>query len=63
MIDGKDITTEQMSPWKNEVLKKIDEKIQSFKGRIRPKRSQQVLKDPEVVEYLQKMHEKYGFQW
>ena len=61
MIDGKDITTEQMSPWKNEVLKKIDEKIQSFKGRIRPKRSQQVLKDPEVVEYLQKMHEKYVF--
>ena len=61
MTDGKDITTEQMSPWKNEVLKKVDEKIRSFKGRIRPKRNQQVLKDPKVVEYLQKMHEKFVF--
>ena len=61
MIAGKDIIPEQMSPWKNEVLKKIDEKIRSYKGRIRPKKSQQVLKVPEVVEYLQKMHEKYVF--
>ena len=61
MTEGKDIPVEEMGPWKNEILKKVDEKIQSFKRRIHPKKTQQVLKNPEVVEYLKKMHEKYVF--
>ena len=61
MIGEKNITTEQMGPWKNEILKKVDEKIQSLKRRIHPKRTQQVLKNPDVAEYLKKMHEKYVF--
>ena len=61
MMEGKNITAEQMGPWKNEILKKVDEKIRSFKRRIRPKKTQQILKNPEVIEYLRKMHEKYVF--
>ena len=61
MIEGKNMTPEEMTPWKNEILKKVDEKIRKLKIRIKPKKNNQVLKRPEVIEYLKKMHEKYVF--
>ena len=61
MMEGKNITPEEMTPWKNEILKKVDDKIRKLKIRIKPKKNNQVLKRPEVIEYLKKMHEKYVF--
>ena len=43
MVHGKDIPAEQMNPWKNEILKKVDVKIQTLKLRVRPKKKKQVL--------------------
>ena len=61
MIVGKEIPVEQMSPWKNEILKKVDEKIRTLKLRVNPKRTRQILKRPDVIEYLERLHEKYVF--
>ena len=59
MLCGKDIRSEQMAPWKNEILKKVDDKIRSIKIRIHPKKTRQILKRPDVVEYLDKLHKKF----
>ena len=59
MIVDKEIRGEEMYPWKNEVLRRVDEKIRSLKHRIKPKRSKQVLKRPDVVEYLTQLHKNY----
>lgn len=59
MIAGKNISKENMIPWKNDVLKKVDEKIRSLKRKFKPKKVNQVLKRPEVVEYLENLHKNY----
>ena len=59
MLSGKDIQSEQMAPWKNEILRKVDDKIRSLKSRIHPKKTKQILKRPDVVEYLDKLHKKF----
>ena len=61
MVHGKDIPAEHMNPWKNEILKKVDAKIQTLKLRVRPKKTKQVLKRPDVVEYLKQLHKTYVF--
>ena len=61
MVTGKDIPIEQMNPWKNEILKKVDDKIRSLKLRIHPKKTRQVLKRPDVVEHLEQLQKSYVF--
>ena len=39
MIVGRNIPGEQMTPWKNEILKKVDKKIRTIKLRIKPKKN------------------------
>ena len=43
MIAGKDIPSEQMVPWKNEILKRVDDKIRSLKLCIHPKKQSKSL--------------------
>ena len=59
MVVGKEIPVEEMNSWKNEILKKVDEKIRSLKLRVPYKKSKQVLKRPDVVEYLEQLHKSY----
>ena len=59
MLSGKDIQSEQMAPWKNEILRKVDEKIRSLKSNFHPKKTKKTLKRPDVVEYLDKLHKKF----
>ena len=59
MIFGKNIDAENMIPWKNEVLKKVDDKIRSLKRKFKPKKVNQVLRRPEVVEFLKNLHKNY----
>merc|ERR1711928_285663 len=61
MVVGKDIPVEQMTPWKNEILKKVDQKIRNLKLRVQPKKTKQVLKRPDVVEHLEQLHKTYVF--
>ena len=61
MTAGKDIPSEQMVPWKNEILKRVDDKIRSIKLRIHPKKTKQVLKRRDVVDYLEQLHKKFVF--
>jgi len=53
-IRGADLT-----PWKNEILRKVDSKIASLKRKIKYQKANPVLKQPEVIEYLQNLHSKY----
>ena len=50
-----------MDPWKNEILKKVDDKIRSLKLRIHLKKTRQVLKRPDVVEHLEQLQKSYVF--
>ncbi len=50
---------EMLTPWKDKILEKVDRKIVSLKTYIRPCKTNPVLKDPEVIEYLKLLHEKY----
>ena len=61
MVVGKDIPVEQMTPWKNEILKKVDQKIRNLKLRVHPRKTNQVLKRPDVVEHLEQLHKNYVF--
>ena len=54
-------TITRVKTWKNEILKKVDAKIQTLKLRVRPKKTKQVLKRPDVVEYLKQLHKTYVF--
>ena len=38
MVGGKDIPVEQMNPWKNEILKKVDLRIRNLKLCVHPKK-------------------------
>ena len=53
------LEAEMLSPWRDKILEKVDAKIVSLKTKIRPRKTNSVLKDPEVSEYLKSLHEKY----
>ena len=55
----KDLHDNDIQPWKAAILQRVDEKIASLKRKIKPQRSNPVLKQPEVQQYLQELHEKY----
>ena len=50
------LRAESLIPWKNEVLRKVDAKIASLKHRIKPQKSNPILKRPAVIEYLNNLH-------
>ena len=56
---SRNINEEDMIPWKNIILEKVDAKITNLKRKIKPQKSNPVLKQPDVVQYLQQLHQKY----
>ena len=46
-------------PWRNEILQKVDAKIASLKRKIKYHKVNPVLKQPDVIEYLQNLHSKF----
>ena len=46
-------------PWKEMVLQKVDAKIAFLRKKVKPKQTKAILQDPDVSEYLQKLHEKF----
>ena len=45
--------------WKNLVLQKVDQKINQLRTRIRVQRTKQVLREPEVIEYIEELHKNF----
>ena len=54
-----DITSENLVRWKNKVLELVDADIVQLKSKIKQQRTNPVLKQPEVVEYLNSFHKKF----
>ena len=55
----KNLRIEDILPWQNIVLEKVDAKITSLKRKIKPQKTNPVLKQPDVVKYLEELHQKY----
>ena len=54
----KNILQEQLIPWKQKVLEKVDEKIRKLKQRITPKKTNPILKDLELKHTLESFQTK-----
>ena len=57
--DFSEIKPEHLADWKNKVLELVDLDIEKLKRKIKKQRTNPVLKQPEVVNYLNLFHEKY----
>ena len=55
----KDLDIHALDQWKSKVIEKVDEKIEQLKHKIKPKNVNPILKQPLVLEYLNKLHEHY----
>ena len=55
----KNITLEDLQLWKTKIIQKLDEKITSLRERIKLHKTNPVLRQEEVVEYLKTLHNKY----
>ena len=52
---------EQFVEWKNKILVEVDRKISLLKRRVKPHKTNPVLKQEEVLTYLDVLHSKYVF--
>ncbi len=55
----KGLRVEDMLPWQNIVLERVEAKITSLKRKIKPHKTNPVLKQPDVIQYLEELHLKY----
>ena len=64
LIDGKlssvkNVTKDSLTPWKNAVMDKVDQNISALKTKLKLSKSNPVLKQTEVIEYLKELHKKF----
>ena len=52
--------TEAFAEWKRKILQEVDNKIISLKHQIKVHKTNPVLKQDAVIEYLHELHEKYA---
>ena len=50
---------EEFVDWKRKILQEVDNKIISLKHRIKVHKTNLVLKQDAIIEYLNELHEKY----
>ena len=48
-----------MTAWISIVMEKVDAKITLLKQKINPQKTNPILKQPDVITYLEKLHKKY----
>ena len=58
---NKNLTEEQLFPWKNIILQKVDAKIAFLKRKITLHRTNPILRQPDVIQHLEELHQKYVF--
>ena len=54
-----EIEAEHLVDWKNKVLELVDLDIQKLQNKIKKQRTNPVLKQPEVIDYLNTFHKKF----
>ena len=55
------VTTEEFIEWKRKILQKVDNKIISLKHWIKIHKTNHMLKQGALIEYLNELHEKFVF--
>ena len=55
----KNLTVEHMNFWRTKVLEKVDNKIAHLKRKIKPHKTNPVLKQPEIIQCLEELHKKF----
>jgi hypothetical protein len=55
----KNLSPENMTAWIAAVMEKVDAKITLLKQKINPQKTNPVLKQPDVISYLNELHQKY----
>ena len=58
---NKNVTEADMLPWKNMILQKVDTKITLLKRKVTLHKSNPILKQPDVIQHLEELHQKYVF--
>ena len=54
------ITTEEFAEWKKKIIQEVENKIISSKHRIKVRKTNPLLKQDSVIEYLHELHEEYA---
>jgi len=57
--DRTDLTKQSLDPWKNKVIEGVKSKIELLKQKITPQKTNPVLQDPDVLQYLEHLHKKF----
>jgi len=55
------ITEESLATWKSKVIQNVDAKIRQLKLKIKPHKTNPVLRQPAVIDHLSSLHKKYVF--
>ena len=55
----KNVNDDDMKPWKEEILKQVEQKIHTLKRKIKPKKTNPVLKQEEIIRYLENLHKQF----
>ena len=61
MSSGSNITEESLNPWKTTVMSKVDERIKLLKTKIKPTQTNPVLKQTDVISYLDQLKKEFVF--
>ena len=59
MNDKYKFVNSELSSWRNKVLEIVKSRVNYIKRFKKPYKTNPVLKDPEVINYLQKLHDKF----
>ena len=55
----KNLTVEHMKSWTTKILEKVDNKIANLKRKMKPQKTNPVLKQPEIINCLNELHKKF----
>jgi len=58
-VTNKNISVEDLQAWKDAVINKVDQKIQTIKHNVQPQGTNPILKQNEVIQHLNDLHSKY----
>ena len=61
LSSGNDVSENSLTAWKTSILQRIDEKINILKTKVKPSKTNPILKQPAVINYLETMQKDYVF--
>ena len=61
LVNKYNLTAHSLDNWKQEVIKHVNSRIDILKTKIVPQKTKQALHDEEVIQELQRLHQKFVF--